>query len=87
MFSKEFFQALNNTWQAIGSDVLQCCEEAGESPDNESCVESCIDADRIVQYGGPSGKAAQEEFRTRMAEVGYGKALKEVCKQMKIPFV
>lgn len=82
MFSKMFLQAVDRTWQQIGSDTLASYEECGESPENEACVESCIDADRIVTFGGPNGKAAQDEFRAVVAKIGYTKALKEVIKAM-----
>lgn len=86
-YSKDLMQAVNATWQAIGSDLLQACSECGEEPDNEGAVEACFDADRIVMYGGEKGKAAQDEFRARIAEIGYTKALKEVCKQLPFPLM
>ena len=87
MFSKEFVQAVIHTWQAIGSDMLQACGECEEDADNEAMVEGCIDADRIVVYGGPHGQAAQDEFRARSREVGYGQALKEAVKSLPYPLV
>jgi hypothetical protein len=84
-FSKEFVQAIHNTWQAIGSDLLEAVECSGEELDNESAVEGCIDADRIVTYGGDKGKAAQEEFRARMHEIGYRRALLEACRSLPYP--
>ncbi len=86
-FSKDFVQAIHNTWQAIGSDLLQGYEETGEEPDNEAVVEGCIDADRIVVYGGEKGKEAQAEFRARIAVVGYGPALKEAVASLPCPLV
>jgi hypothetical protein len=86
-FSKPFVQAIHNTWQAIGPDILQCYEETGGEADNEEVVESCIDADRIVMYGGEGGKAAQDEFRARSAVVGYGVALREAVKSLPYPLV
>lgn len=87
MFSKDFVQAVQLTWSMIGSDVLQCYEETGEEPDNEACVEGCIDGDRIVVYGGEKGKAAQDEFRAKITEIGYSKALKLACKSLPYPLV
>lgn len=86
-FSKDFVQAIHNTWQAIGSDLMQCSEEVGDELDNECAVEGCIDADRIVVYGGEKGKEAQAEFRARIAVVGYGKALKEAAASLPCPLV
>lgn len=87
MFSKDFVQAVQLTWSMIGSDVLQCYVQTGEEPDNEACVEGCLDADHIVTYGGEKGKAAQDEFRAKIAEIGYGPALKLAVKSLPYPFV
>jgi hypothetical protein len=87
MFSKMFVEAIHATWQAIGSDLLQSYEATGGEPDNEEVVQSCIDADHIVVYGGENGKAAQDEFRARMAVVGYAEALKEAIKSLPYPLV
>lgn len=87
MFSKMFVEAIHETWQAIGPDLLQCYEATGEEPDNEAVVEGCIDADHIVVYGGEMGKAAQDEFRAKSAEIGYAKALKLAVKSLPYPLV
>ena len=84
-FSKDFVQAIHSTWQAIGSDMMEAVECSGEEIDNESAVEGCIDADHIVTYGGEKGKAAQDEFRARMHEIGYRPALLEACKSLPYP--
>ena len=84
-FSALFVQAIHDTWQAIGSDLLQSYEATGEEPDNEEVVEGCIDADSIVIYGGENGKAAQDEFRARSKEVGYAIALREAVKSLPYP--
>lgn len=86
-FSKELIRAVNATWQAIASDVLQACAECGDEPDNEGAVEMCIDADRIVMYGGEEGQAAQNEFRARSAQIGYTPALKELAAQLPCPLM
>ena len=85
MFSKMFVDALLETWQAIGTDLLQ--SYSGEEPDNETVVEGCLDADYIVTYGGEKGKAAQDEFRAKVAEIGYIKALKLAVKSIGYPLV
>lgn len=87
MFSKDFVRAINSTWQAIGSDILQCSAECGEEVDNEQAVESCIDADRIVTYGGENGAVAQAEFRARSAVVGYRAALHEAMRSLPCPLM
>lgn len=87
MFSKELKQAVNRTWQAIGSDIVACAEECGEEVDNESAVECCIDADRIVVYGGEGAAEAQREFRARVAVVGYSVALRELARSLPCPLM
>ena len=87
MLSKEFVTALHNTWQAIGPDFLQAYEATGEEPENEAVVEGCIDADRIVVYGGKGGKAAQDEFRALSAKLGYVPALREAVRSLPCPLV
>ena len=43
----------NLTWQAIGADVLQCVEDAGENIPigREEVVEMVGDCDRMAMYG------------------------------------
>jgi DNA-binding MurR/RpiR family transcriptional regulator len=84
-FSKTFVNAVQATWQEIGSDIEQCAAECEEQVSNEEAIETCIDADRIVMYGGRNGVAAQTEFRSRMAEVGYTVALRDACKSLPYP--
>jgi hypothetical protein len=86
-FSREFVQAIHNTWQAIGSDVLESYASCSEEPDNEAVVEGCIDADHIVTYGGPNGRAAQAEFRARVREIGYTPAIRLACRSLPCPLV
>ena len=83
-YSKATIQAIHNTWQAIGSDVLDCC---GDDLDNEGAVECCMDAGRIVMYGGDGGHAAQDEFLARFKVLGYGKALTELAKALPYPLM
>jgi hypothetical protein len=87
MFSKEFVNAVHATWQAIGSDLIASCEECGEAVDNYCAVESCIDADRIVTFGGEGGKAAQDEFRSRVAAAGYDQAMREAMASLPCPLM
>lgn len=87
MFSKEFVQAIHTTWQSIGPDLLSCYAECDESPDNEAAVEACLDADRIIVYGGKNGHLAQDEFISRISVVGYGAALTEAVASLPCPLV
>lgn len=87
MYSKDLIRAVNATWQAIASDLIEACAECGEEVDALGAIEACIDADRIVMYGGEEGQAAQNEFRARSAQVGYSQALKELAEQMPCPLM
>ena len=87
-FSKTFVNAVHDTWQSIGPDLLASYECTGEEPDNEEVVQGCLDADHVVMYGGdPEGKQAQDEFRSRIAEVGYAQALREAVQSLPYPLV
>jgi len=86
-FSKDFVNSLQAVWQMIGSDIMSSYEEAGEEPENEACVEACIDADRMPSFDGMRGQAAQVEFRTRVAAVGYNVALLEAVRSFPFPLV
>lgn len=51
----ELRRIVTQVWQQIGHDVLQCAQECGgEELDNESAIESCLDADRPQQMCGES---------------------------------
>lgn len=43
---KVVVDAIQVTWQQIGFDVLELCE------DNKEAVEMCLDADRLLLNGG-----------------------------------
>ena len=81
-YSQNFIRVVNQVWQQIGSDCIQCAAECDESMDNAGAVEGCIDADRLVSMGGEHGKEAQEEFRARIAAVGYDRALEDACNSL-----
>jgi hypothetical protein len=43
-------RVLLTTWQAVGSDALAACAEAGEQLDNETAIEVVLDASRAEAY-------------------------------------
>jgi hypothetical protein len=61
--------AVRTTWYAIASD----CDFVGG--DNEAAVELCIDADRLLMYGGDSREMAAIELRKLIAQHTYAKVL------------
>jgi hypothetical protein len=44
-------------WQQIGYDSLQACAECGEEIDNETAIESCLDADRPLTFDSRESQA------------------------------
>lgn len=63
------------TWNAIGSDIVACCDEVGEDLDPESCMESVLDADYMLHYGGAQGAENHKLVRDLIDEHGYRKVL------------
>lgn len=74
--------AILKTWSQIGYDALQAIEEAGERMDNETAMEFCIDANRLLLNGGD--KVADETVRDLCKEHGYAKVLKFLSKHIKL---
>ena len=50
-FAERMKKPIVKVWQLLGHDVLRDAETVGERIDNESAVECCIDADRLVIEG------------------------------------
>jgi hypothetical protein len=44
-------------WQQIGHDALEACGACGEALDNESAIESCLDADRPLTFDSREAQA------------------------------
>lgn len=58
---KQIFHA---TWQAVGSDALSACREAGERLDNDTALELILDAHRAEEYvRTPEQALAIADFR------------------------
>lgn len=72
--------AIYRTWDAIGSDLYQACEECGEELDNEGAVECVLDANRIEDYGGPNRMMVADLLREYYKEYGYGKVFNHLVK-------
>ena len=74
--------AIHKTWSQIGFDVLECAETCGESVDNWSAVEACLDADRLVINGGDP--VAQDLYRALIQEHGYDKVIDYLAKNISL---
>lgn len=47
---KRLVSITNRVWQHIGSELEVCASEGGEPLDNQSAIETCLDADRPKQF-------------------------------------
>lgn len=66
--------AIVKCWQQIGFDVLESVESCGDSIDNFTAVEACIDADSLLLVC--NNKPAWELAKTIIREHGYDRVLK-----------
>ena len=62
---------VHEVWQIIGSDVMACDAEMGETTTTAGCLESCLDADRMTSNCGPNGKAADAFCGELFKKYGY----------------
>ncbi len=66
---KEFQSAALSTWQAIGYDLIKCFAETDEISINrvsipkDIVIESVLDADYILQYGGIKTPEVKEYYK------------------------
>ena len=65
--------AIYRTWQEIGSDYLALFD-SGEYPGNESCIEGCIDADRLQD------SAAEAVLDEALDKATYTRVLRQLGK-------
>lgn len=80
-FLKKIRFPIDQTWQAIGSDVIQCCDESGSPCTNGDAIESCIDADRLASF---ASKEANELIKSVIEEHGYTKVFKFLTKNIRL---
>jgi hypothetical protein len=64
-FSKELLSAIQTTWEAIGSDVLEIDPEI----DNQGALEMVLDASRLDSYG--NSVPASLEYRDLVRKHGW----------------
>ena len=83
-FLSDVKRAIWLTWQAIGHDVEQCAEECGERVKNDGAVESCIDADRLLDYGGINGLIADTAITAAIRDHGYPKVLRFLSRNIRL---
>jgi len=61
------------TWNSIAPDLMQGMEDIEEVMDNESAIETCIDADRLILCG--NDRVADQLVSQLVDEHGYGTVL------------
>jgi hypothetical protein len=61
---------MQQTWQAIAGDALQCCHESGQRVTRDIIIEMVLDANRMLMY---SGIHADEERVLCEAYYGHGR--------------
>lgn len=80
-------RAVFAVWSIIGNDVEQAAISCGEGLDNESAVESCIDADRLEMYGssrGSEGKRLSKTLDKLIEEHGYDRVLRALNRECRL---
>lgn len=72
------------TWNYIGGDLEQGCQEMGETLTNEVAIESCLDADRLSSctHDKKSGQRVQAYLRAMYDKHGYEEVFKFLCKNV-----
>jgi len=65
---------IRQVWQQIGFDMP-------DDTDNEGAVEVCVDADRLTMLPSPD---ANNEFRALVAQHGYPKTFRALCRSVRL---
>ena len=74
-FSINLKRAIQAVWNDIAPDAEHYVE------DNESAVESCVDADRLAFFGHPSEDA---EYKALCRKHGPHNVLKRLCQEVNL---
>lgn len=67
-------------WNAIGYDVEESLQAMGDELDNESAIEMCLDADRLLLNGHDA--AAHQLLRDLCREHGFGQVVQGLAKRV-----
>lgn len=70
------------TWNEVGSDTEQCCQECGDRLTNAIAMETCLDANRLDSCG--RSPEADKLVGELFAEHGYDKVFKFLCKNVRL---
>lgn len=73
--SENLKRAVQQTWGNIAADCDFC-------EDNESCIEMCIDADRLITF--TKNAEAEAEVKALIDAHGYPKTLKHLSKHVRL---
>lgn len=68
---KTLIDAIQSVWDQIGDDVLALDEEIGSPTSNKCAIEMCIDAARLLMYGGNDATKAQDVLLKAIAESSF----------------
>lgn len=67
-------------WNAIGYDVEESLQAMGEELDNESAIEMCLDANRLLLNGNDA--KAEELLNQLCREYDFGQVVKGLAKRV-----
>ena len=81
-FVERMRKSILKVWGLVGHDVLRDAETMGERIDNESAIECCIDADRIIYEARDSHAAGALD--TVLTNYGYPQVLKYLAQRIRL---
>jgi hypothetical protein len=67
-------------WNAIGWDVEESLQACGEELDNESAIEMCLDANRLLLNG--NDQEAETLLNQLCREHGFGQVVRALCQRV-----
>ena len=73
-------QPLLVVWNAIGYDVEESLQACGEELDNESAIEMCLDANRLLLNGNDA--EAEELLNQLCRDYDFGQVVKGLSKRV-----
>lgn len=82
--SRETIQVIYRTWEVIGQDCEDACNQNGGLWNNEVACECCLDANHMSSYFGEKGRAAEAEISELIKRFTYEKVLKAVAEKVSL---
>jgi len=81
-FAERMKKPILKVWNMVGHDVLRDAETMGERIDNDSAIECCIDADRLVIEGRDTSANAMLDLM--LDQHGYPRVLNFLSKKIRL---